>query len=355
MNIYGVIMAGGGGTRFWPLSRQEKPKQILNLSGKDTMIGETVSRLSLVVPKEDIFIVTNEAQRESILFAVGGRIAEDHIMLEPVGRNTAACIGYAAFEVLEKYGDGILVITPSDAYIRDVSLFAETLKTAVRVALSEDKLVTIGIEPTFPATGYGYMEYDMQSEVLAKPVLEFKEKPDRATAEVYLKRGNYVWNSGMFIWKASTILGAFQKYLPDIYQKLSQIAEHFGRDTESEVLKEIYPQIRSISIDYGIMEKADNVVVIPAEFGWSDVGSWDMFGVLHEKDKYGNIIIGNQINIDTTNTVSYAKNKMVATIGVDNLVIVDTEDALLVCSAKEAQRVKEVVEVLKDRGYVDLV
>ena len=158
MNIYGVIMAGGGGTRFWPLSRQEKPKQILNLSGKDTMIGETVSRLSLVVPKEDIFIVTNEAQRESILSAVGGRIAEDHIMLEPVGRNTAACIGYAAFEVLKKYGDGILVITPSDAYIRDVSLFAETLKTAVRVALSEDKLVTIGIEPTFPATGYGYME-----------------------------------------------------------------------------------------------------------------------------------------------------------------------------------------------------
>ena len=355
MNIYGVIMAGGGGTRFWPLSRQEKPKQILNLSGKDTMIGETVSRLSLAVPKEDIFIVTNEAQRESILSAVGGRIAEDHIMLEPVGRNTAACIGYAAFEVLKKYGDGILVITPSDAYIRDVSLFAETLKTAVRVALSEDKLVTIGIEPTFPATGYGYMEYDMQSEALAKPVLEFKEKPDRATAEVYLKRGNYVWNSGMFIWKASTILGAFQKYLPDIYQKLSQIAEHFGRATESEVLKKIYPQIRSISIDYGIMEKADNVVVIPAEFGWSDVGSWDMFGVLHEKDQNGNIIIGEQINIDTTNTVSYAKNKMVATIGVDNLVIVDTEDALLVCGVKEAQRVKEVVERLKDRGDMDLV
>ena len=355
MNVYGVIMAGGGGTRFWPLSRNSKPKQLLNLTGRDTMIGETVSRLGTVVNEADIFIVTGQAQKENMLLALGNRVAEDHILVEPMGRNTAACIGYAAVEVLKKYGDGILVITPSDAYVRDVHHFTKALEDAIRVAEDEDKLVTIGIEPTFPATGYGYMEYDRESETNARRVLKFTEKPDKVTAEQYLRNGNYVWNSGMFIWKASTILQAFRQYLPDIYEDVHTIGESLGKENEQEVIQEIYPKIRSISIDYGIMEKAENVVVIPAEFGWSDVGSWDMFGVLHEKDENGNVTVGDQIHINTKNVICYAPNKLVATVGLENLVVVDAEDALLICKTEDVQRVKEVVDMLKEKGYDELI
>ena len=350
MQVYGVIMAGGGGTRFWPLSRREEPKQLLNLSGKDLMINETIDRIAGVADKKDIFIVTNEAQMPKMEKAVEGRVARDHILAEPAARNTAACIGYAAMEILKKYGDGIMCVFPSDHFVKNQEEFTRILGLAVEAAEREDKLITLGITPTFPSTGYGYIRFDRSAPGVAKQVLEFKEKPDEETAKRYLASGEYSWNSGMFVWKASTILEKFKELLPEIYACLEKIGDAMNTAEEARVIAEIYPMIPSISIDYGILEKSSDVLVISAEFGWNDVGSWDNLGVLYEEDENGNVLAGNQINIDTKNCISYSGKRLIATVGVENLIIVETEDAVLVCDKSRAQDVKRIVDQLKAEG-----
>lgn len=354
MKTYGVIMAGGGGTRFWPLSRQATPKQLLNLSGKDLMVNEAIDRLSKTASKDDIFIVTNKTQVAKMLEATNGRIQKNHILSEPSARNTSACIGYAAMEIVKKYGDGIMVITPSDAYIKNEAEFTRILGIAVKAAEEKDALVTVGITPTFAATGYGYIKFQKSGENVLK-VLEFKEKPDEATAKKYVESGEYAWNSGMFIWKASTILKKFEKYLPEIYEDLQKIGDAMNTADELKVIEEIYPKINSISVDYGIMEKADDVFVVPGEFGWNDVGSFDMLGVLHEGDEKGNIKIGDQINIDSKNCITYSSGRLVATIGLENVVVIETGDAVLVCDKNKVQDVKKVVEQLKKDGRNELL
>lgn len=354
LNIYGVIMAGGGGTRFWPLSREERPKQLLNLSGNDLMINETIDRITSVIPKRDIFIVTNKSQVLKIKEAVGERIQDNHILAEPAARNTAACIGYAAMEIVKKYGDGIMCVFPSDHYIKDELTFSKTLVSAIEVAESQDKLMTIGITATYPSTGYGYIKYE-KSQEQAKKVLEFKEKPDEETAKKYIASGEYAWNSGMFIWRASTILRRFEEFLPDIYRQLLQMGEAMNTPDEDRVISEIYPEIRSISVDYGIMEKSSDVMVIPAEFGWSDVGCWDNLGVLYKPDDNGNIVHGRHIGIDTKNSVIYSEGKLVATIDIDNIVVVETDDTVLVCNKDKSQEVRKIVDILKNRGEREFI
>lgn len=354
MKTYGVIMAGGGGTRFWPLSRKQSPKQLLNLSGNDIMVNEAIDRLARVTDYKDIFIVTNSEQKPTMINLVGGRVDNNHILAEPVARNTSACIGYAAIEIIKKYGDGIMVITPSDAYIKDTDKFAEVLKIAIKEADNSDKLITVGITPTFPATGYGYIQYaDVPSEV--KPVLKFIEKPNEETAKKYLDSGNFAWNSGMFVWKASVILEKFKKLLPEIYSSLENIAESFGKADEAQQMQKIYPLMPSISVDYGIMEKSDDIMVVPGEFGWNDVGSWDMFNVLHKEDSDGNIKIGDILTIDSTNTTVYSSSKLVAVVGVDNLIVVETPDAIMVSTKDKAQDVKKIVDELKAKGREELL
>ena len=355
MKVYGVIMAGGGGTRFWPLSRNKTPKQLLNLSGKDLMVNETIDRLSYIADKKDIFIVTNTAQAPLMKEATAGRVSDNHILSEPCARNTAACIGYAAVEIIKKYGDGIMVVTPSDAYIKNVDKLTQVLKLAVKTAQAQDKLVTVGITPGFPSTGYGYINFDKNETGEVKRVKEFKEKPDLETAKAYVQSGNYAWNSGMFIWRASTILKNFERFLPNIYADLMKIGEALGTENESTVINEVYPSIQSISIDYGIMERSPEVVVIPAEFGWSDVGSWDMLEALHSCNDNGNILLGEQINIDTSDTTIFSSGRMVAVVGVANLVIVETPDAVLVCDKSRVQDVKKVVDTLNAKGRTDLL
>lgn len=350
MKTYGVIMAGGGGTRFWPLSRQEEPKQLLNLSGKERMINETIDRISSVTDNENIFIVTNVTQVPKMKEATKGRIKEDHILSEPAARNTAACIGYAALEIIKKYGDGIMCIFPSDHFIKNQTEFTRILKEAIDIAGQEDKLITLGITPTFPSTGYGYIRYDEGDESPAKQVLEFREKPDEETAEKYIASGEYAWNSGMFIWKASTIMAKFQELLPEVYACLKKIGDAMNTPEEGRVLAGVYPEIPSISIDYGIMEKSSDVKVISAEMGWNDVGSWDNLGVLYETDAKGNVIAGEHIGIDTTDSIIYSKKRLISTVGVDNLIIVETDDAILVCDKNRAQDVKKIVDLLKEQG-----
>lgn len=358
MKKYGVIMAGGGGTRFWPLSRQKTPKQLLNLTGKEIMVNEAIDILSYTANINDIFIVTNSAQFEPMIQVTTGRINQNHILSEPAARNTAACIGYAAMEIVKKYGDGVMIITPSDAYIKDTAAFTRTLAEAADAAEKTGKLVTIGITPTFPATGYGYIRFDKTQQGTAKTAAEFKEKPDEETAKAYLAAGSYAWNSGMFVWKASVILKKYEQLIPDIYADLNKIGDAMGTEAEKDTIANVYPNIRKISVDYAIMEPSaanGDVLVVPGEFGWNDVGSWDMMGVLHDEDENGNITVGDTITINTTNSIVYSGKKLVAAVGVDNLVIVETPDAIMVCNKDKAQDVKLIVDKLNAENRKELL
>lgn len=349
MKIYGVVMAGGEGTRFWPLSRKDTPKQLLNLSGKDIMVNETIDRLFRATEASDIFIVTSESQKKKMSEVLKGRVDDEHILCESVARNTAACIGYAAMVIEKKYGDGIMVINSSDAHIKNEKNFAKAIQSAVRAADETDMLVTVGIKPTFAATGYGYIQYKKCPDT-AKPVLRFIEKPKKRTAKKYLKSGEFVWNSGMFVWRASTILRKMEQFLPEVYSVLVQISASFGKADEKECIAELYKKIPSVSIDCGILEKCKDILVVPGDFGWSDIGSWDTFNTLHKEDALGNILFGESVALDTERTTICSTGKLVATIGVKDLVIVATEDAVLVCAKDRAQDVKKVVDELQKRG-----
>lgn len=353
MEVYSVIMAGGGGTRFWPLSRQGMPKQLLNITGNDIMINETISRCSELIQADHSYIVTNRTQAEVLDKVLLPEVPRSNILIEPVGRNTAACIAYAALVLKKKFGDAVMVVLPSDHHISDEKGFRLTLSKACNLAFETDKLVTIGIRPTFPSTGYGYINYELNSANLPEGVYgvqEFVEKPDFNKAKQYVESGNYLWNSGMFIWKASVILDSFKRYLPRVYKLVMELYDHLGTDTEQEQLMRIYPQIQSISIDYGILERSDEVLLVPGDFGWNDVGSWDALGAIFPTDESGNIVKANHIGIKTKNSIIYSGDRMIATIGIDNLIIADTNDALLICNKEDAQEVKNIVDILKQRG-----
>ena len=352
MKAYGVIMAGGGGTRFWPLSRADKPKQFLNLSGKNTMLVDAAGRLSKVADKDDIFVVTNAKTLEATKEQTNGILREDHILGEPAARNTAACIGYAAMEIIKKYEDGIMVIVPADPFIKDEEQFALVLSKAIYTAEETDRLVTVGIKPTFPATGYGYIKYNADTDGVAKDVEEFVEKPDLETASEYVDSGEYAWNSGMFIWKASTILKYFERLLPDIYECLVKIGDAMNTDREREVIEEVYPVIPRISIDYGIMERADNVMMLEGDFGWNDVGSFDAFDQIYDRDKDGNVILSEASIIDTKDCVLYStqQDHLIAALGIRDIVVAHTKDVTMICAKDRAQDLKLFSEKLKEEG-----
>ncbi len=355
MKTYGVIMAGGGGTRFWPLSRKSRPKQFLNLSGKDTMVMDTALRLTGVADKDDIMVVTSAAHRDMTIELTKGTLRADRILGEPAARNTAACIGYAAMEIVRKYEDGIMVIVPSDHFIKDEKEFAAVLNDAVEVATKTNALVTVGIRPSFPCTGYGYIRNTHTENVAGtshepRAVVEFVEKPDLETAEGYLESGEYAWNSGMFIWKASTILGYFERLLPDIYEYLVRIGDAMGTAQEQLVIEELYPQIPKISIDYGIMERADGVLMLEGDFGWNDVGSFDALEEVYGTDDDGNVRMARACTIDTKGCILYGtdSDKLIATYGVKDLIVAQTDDVVLVCDKRHAQDVKRFIDEMTD-------
>lgn len=357
MKKCGVIMAGGGGTRFWPLSRKNKPKQLLNLSGNDLLVNEALSRLRTVVEKEDAFIVTNRLQAATMVEATGDRMYAKNVLVEPAARNTAACIGYAAMRIVKKYGDGVMIVTPSDAVIKNTKMFTEVLNRAAEEATQFDRLVTVGIQPTFAATGYGYIRYK-DSENAVKEVDAFVEKPNVERAERYLKEGGYAWNSGMFIWKASVILRKIEELLPDVYAPLVEIYKAMDTPNETEVLERVYPNIPSISIDYGVLERCGTgeIACISAELGWSDVGSWDMLNVLHSEDENGNVARGNVVSVDAKDCVFYSgSGKLITAVGVENLVVVETGDCFMICPKDKAQDVKKIVEKLSEKGMEEFL
>lgn len=354
MQIFNVIMAGGGGTRFWPISRQETPKQLLSLSGEDTLINETIDRVNKLSCKENLFVVTNKKQVEPLKETTKNRVLNQNILVEPDARNTSAAIGYAAFNIMKKHGDGIMCIYPADHHIKYEEEFLNVLNRAVKVADESNKIVTIGIKPTFPSTGYGYINFDKGETVeqFAHEVIEFVEKPKYNKALQYLESGRYLWNSGMFVWKVSKVLEDFKRYLPKLYDKLEELSEYMNTEQEIKMIEKIYPTIPSISVDYGIMERSNDVLVVPGDFGWNDVGSWDVLGSIFPTDDHGNIRRGETIAIDTQNSVVYSDEKLVTAVGIKDLIVVSTEDAVMVCPKDRAQDVKYIVEELKEQNKI---
>jgi len=354
--MYIVIMAGGKGTRFWPISTQNKPKQLLNLAGDLTMVQQTVKRVSSIVAQSKVFLVT-EASLETELRKQLPEISPENILVEPIGKNTLPCIGLASLYIKQKTASGIMVVLPADHLIRNEAKFLELLSLAKDFVIRHDALVTFGIVPTRPETGYGYIGkgrvFDTVNGVNIFSVQAFIEKPSKQKAIEFCQTGQYLWNSGMFVWRVPTLLDAIEKYAPSIYDKLLRIDAAIGTPNEIQILNQIYPKVEVISIDYGIMEKADNVVVIPADIGWDDVGSWAAMQSILKRDISGNVCSGKHLGIDTENCVIYSPQKLVATIGIKDLIIVESAHALLVCPVERAQEVKTLVEKLEIGGLDD--
>lgn len=346
-----LIMAGGRGERFWPKSRKNLPKQFLSLtSDGKTMIQLTVERISPVVSLENIYISTNTSYKKLVMEQLPG-IPEENILCEPVGRNTAPCIGLAAVHIRKKLGDAIMMVLPSDHLIKNNVMFLDVIRDAATAAEENTNLVTIGITPSYPETGYGYIQFDSQNlkecTSRAYKVVNFKEKPDLSTAKEYVASGDYLWNSGMFIWKVSSILSNMENLMPAMYDGLKKIENSIGTTDQEQVLESEFINFKSESIDYGIMEHAKDIYIIPGAFGWDDVGSWLALERINSTNEFGNVVNGNVISIDTKNSIIHGNEKLIATVGLKDIIIIDTEDALLICDKDSTQDIKKVIENLK--------
>lgn len=343
-----LIMAGGRGERFWPKSRKNLPKQFLSLTddGK-TMIQLTIERILPLVALEDIYIATNRDYKDLVREQLPD-LPEENILCEPIGRNTAPCIGLGAIHISRKYEDAVMMVLPSDHLIKYQQMFLNTLRQGCELAEKGPNLVTIGITPDYPETGYGYIKFiPEESDGHAYAVDRFVEKPSLEVAKEYLATEQYLWNSGMFLWKVSTILDNLKQFMPTIYNGLQIIKSAINTAAAETVLETEFTAFPSESIDYGIMEKAKNIFILPGTFGWDDVGSWLAVGRIRKSNEQGNVVNGNIITIGTKNCIIEGGQKLIATVGLENLIIVDTEDATLICDKNSAGDIKKVLENLK--------
>lgn len=347
-----VIMAGGKGERFWPKSRKKLPKQLLSLTDDGrTMIQLTYDRMKKIVNSDNMYVVTGE-EYASIISHQLNEIPTSNILVEPMGRNTAACIGLSAIHVAKNNPEAVMVILPSDHLIKDSDEFLSVVKTAVEIAEKGENIVTIGITPTYAETGYGYINYNEIAEnVNGHDILKvnkFVEKPNYDKAIEYLESGKYLWNSGMFVWKASTILKNIEKYMPRLFEALTKISNAMDTEQSEEVLNSEYSLLESISVDYGIMEHAKPIFMIPGDFGWDDLGAWTSLERIRTVDSLGNVTKGNVVSVDTKKCIIEGADKLIATVGVEDLIIVDTDDATLICHKDKSQDVKELLIKMKE-------
>lgn len=347
-----MIIAGGSGTRFWPKSRRSRPKQLLPITGPESMIRQTFLRLKGLVPPAQVWVVSGADHVASIRKQIP-ELPKSQVVGEPCGRNTAPCVALAAF-LMRREPEAVMFVLPADHLIRNRRQFQRSLRIGADLAVRHKALVTFGIDPTFAATGYGYLELERNDREIRRGVSchrlrRFVEKPDRAAAERYLASGDFLWNSGMFVWQVGTILENFERHMPEIYRSLARVDWDHPR-TASRQLGRLYPSLEATSVDFGIMEKADNLYAVRATFDWSDVGSWDAVAPFLEEDPAGNASRGRLIAVDSERLLVDAGSKLVAAVGVKDLIIIDTGDALLVCDKARAQDVKKVVDRLKAEG-----
>ncbi|MCK4859606.1 MAG: mannose-1-phosphate guanylyltransferase [Candidatus Omnitrophica bacterium] len=359
MMLYCLIMAGGKGERFWPRSRTRNPKQMLSVVTRKTMIEDTLQRLEPFVDKQKIFVITNKQQSSSLKkLAVLGR---KRIIAEPLARNTAVAIGLGALLIKKENPQAVIACLPADHVIKKKTQFRKVLSSAASIARRKNALVTIGIKPNYPATGYGYIQaasckLQAASKKTKKKdkkifqVEKFIEKPKKEDAEQFLQSGSYFWNSGIFVWKASVILEAIEEHLPQLYSGLMRIENSLGKKEQKEVIERVYNNLKAVSIDYGVMEKAKNVFLVEGDFGWTDLGSWRAYWQFHKKNEKGNVCRGKCVNIDTYNSVVIGDRKrLTAVLGLSNVVVVQTKDAVLVCSQDRTQDVKMLVKEMSRR------
>ncbi|MCU0606257.1 MAG: sugar phosphate nucleotidyltransferase [Candidatus Edwardsbacteria bacterium] len=347
-NVHAVVLAGGRGERFWPQSREKRPKQLLALTGGKSMLEETIARVEPLAPSANQWIVTGRGLVAAIK-RLG--VASAHLVGEPMGRNTAPAIALAAAEIARVDPDGVMIVLPSDHAIKDVPAFRETLRAAVGLA-RQDYLVTIGIPPDRPETGYGYVERGdilPSSDIPCFAVKSFREKPDRATAERFVKSGYFYWNAGIFVWRAATILRQIERLMPELARGLDDWQRRGGLAAGPKPFAEFYRGVAKVSIDYGVMEKAERVAVIRGDFGWDDLGSWEAIERFHPTDEAGNVAIGEAVAVDSSGTITVCDRGMIAALGVRDLIVVRSGDAVLVCPRSRAQDVRAVLERLRQQ------
>ncbi|MER3423277.1 MAG: mannose-1-phosphate guanylyltransferase/mannose-6-phosphate isomerase [Nitrospiraceae bacterium] len=356
-HLYAVILAGGSGTRFWPLSRHLYPKQLLRIMGGETLIQQTMRRVLRCVPADRVLIATNPAQADSIKFQLSEwkDALQDNFILEPEARNTAPAIALAATHLMHRDPEATMLVLPADHVIKEEGRFQDAVMLAQKIAAA-GYLVTFGIKPIRPETGYGYIQPNLRAKLAAKgklagyPVARFVEKPDAATAGRYLRSGKYFWNSGIFIWRAATILQEVAHHQPKLAGTMKTIGELIGSRASTDQLSRAYQTLSPVSIDNGVMELSSRAAVIPVDFAWSDVGNWSSLEEVAPRDRSNNVISGKVVDLDSHDSIVYADQRLVATIGLTDMVVVDTPDATLVCPKARSQDVKKVVEILKQRG-----
>ena len=353
--LYAVIMAGGSGTRFWPWSREKKPKQLLKITGKDTMIKQTIDRIVTEISPNNIYIVTTSLQAEGIKGELP-QIPAKNIISEPFGRNTAACIGLAATIISKEDANATMAVMTADHVIEPSDLFLKALHCAERLAAETNALVTFGIKPKGPSVNYGYIQRSKEAiNYDGFPVYDaicFKEKPDHATAENFVQSGEYYWNSGIFVWSVKTILENIKTLMPQLASGLTKIGESVGTPDESSVIRDEYEKFESVSIDYGVMEKASNVKIVEANFKWDDVGSWLAVERLNKSDQNNNTILGKHCGINTNGSIIVGDEEhLITTINVSNMIIVSTKDVTMVCNKDNAEDIKKLTDVLNEKGF----
>lgn len=353
MKTSSIIMAGGNGTRFWPKSRTKLPKQFLDLDGNGTLLNQTINRLKALSSNDSIYIVGNKNHKKLFEDFLPNDFVMDNLLLEPFARNTAPAIAASVMALHKQHGNHVVVVLPSDQHIQNGKVFTSQLKKAVKAAQESHQVVTLGIKPTFAATGYGYLQASQINEDIFK-LNAFVEKPDHETASTYIQDSSYYWNAGIFAFESEIMLAHIEKHMPELYY-LCTFIENWTDDFNSGKLNILYQDMPSESIDYGIMEKLDDILMVPLDCGWSDLGSWDALPNIKAQDENENIIEGNVLNIETIGSTIVGNGKLIAAIGLQDIIVVDTEDALLICSKKDVQKIKAVVNTLKTQGEVHLI
>ena len=355
MQQYAIIMAGGSGTRLWPLSRKSKPKQFLDILGQGSLLEQSITRLTGLFPRENILVVGSLEQQEVLLKAVNGHLSSENVLLEPVARNTAACIALAVHHV-SRAGDALMCVLPADHYIGDEMAFRAALQNGLHAAEESECIVTMGIMPTSPATGYGYIQAGetLKAPYDARRVLRFIEKPNREQAVEFLRVGDYYWNSGVFVAKASVMLEEVKRYLPDMHEKIRKFDEAMQCGKTADAYKE-FTNVEAVSIDYGVIEKSERLLMVPGYFEWSDLGDFDALREIGKQDKQGNVTLkGRLMGVNASNITLYSDKKLVAVTDIQDIIIVETQDLLYLCRRGSSQKTKNIVKEIRQAGLSDL-
>ena len=350
-NYYAILMAGGVGSRFWPVSTQDFPKQFHDMLGTgDTLIQKTFNRLANLIPKENIFILTNERYND-LVFEQLPDVTKRQVVLEPAMRNTAPCILYAALKIQKENEDAVMIVAPSDHWIEDENAFSNNVQQAFDFCSKNDALMTLGIQPTFPNTGYGYIEYDKSSEDNIKPVHQFREKPDYNTAKSFIEQGNFLWNAGIFMWSVNSCLKAFKTNQPKLYSLFESGLGVYNTAFEDDFIRDNYAKAENVSVDYAIMEQSKNVYVIPATFDWNDLGTWGSLYDKLDKDTDGNAVVNAQTLTEDAsgNMIRTKTDKVVVVDGLQDYIIVDKDEVLLIFPKTKEQDIKKVLQKVKDK------